>query len=243
MRARGGRAAGKLLLVLGLGLVTTGTAPAGRDRDANSLLLASEQAERKVSYAGTKVVSFYRAEDGTLVMERVVKVWHREPSQTRVEMVTPAEVLGMVVLETGDAVWIFHPKRQSWRQMAWRAPDARPQLLLKNYDAQWVRREKVAGRPVVVVRLTSRNPGNPSKMVWIDKETKLALRQELYDPAGRKLSATEFRDISFEPSLPTNLFTVPAEASVEPKREGVPPWAAQKAGASDRAAALRAGRL
>jgi outer membrane lipoprotein-sorting protein len=232
MSAHDGRAAGVLLLVVGLGLAATGMAPAGRGRDAGSLLLASEQAERKVSYAGTKVLSFYRAEDGSLLTERVVKVWHREPSQTRVEMVTPAEALGMIVLETGDAVWIFHPKRQSWRQMAWRAPDARPQLLLKNYEAQMVRRESVAGRPAFVIRLTSRNPGNPSKMVWIDTKTRLALRQELYDPAGKKLSTSEFREITFEPSLPTNLFTVPAEARVEPKREGGPPWGAQKPGPS-----------
>lgn len=226
MRARGALSAGTLLLLGGICLLTPGVAAGGRGPDA--LLLASEQAEKKVSYAGTKVLRFFRAEDGTLAGERIVKVWHREPSQTRLEMVAPAESLGMVVLETGTNVWVFHPRKQSWRQMSWRAPDARPHLLLKNYDTRLQGREKVAGRTADVVRLTSRNPGNPSKIVWIDRQTKLALRQELFDPAGRRLSTTEFRDITFEPSLPANLFTVPAEAKVEPRRQGGPPWAAAK---------------
>jgi negative regulator of sigma E activity len=205
----------------------------------NALVLASEQAEKKVSYAGTKVLRFYRPEGGGLATERVVKVWHRSPEQTRVEMVTPADILGMVVLESPEGIWIFHPRRQSWRQMKWRAPEARPQLLLRNYDVSLLRREKVAGRPAYVLRLASRHPGNPSKTVWIDAETKLALRQDLFDPDGRLLSASQFREISFSPSLPGNLFTVPVEARVDKRREAdgplagaqQPPWAtAQKAG-------------
>jgi negative regulator of sigma E activity len=143
-------------------------------------------------------------------------------------MVTPAESLGMVVVESGEGIWLFHPRKQSWRQMSWRAPESRPQLLLRNYDVHLQGREKVAGRRVFVLRLTARHPGNPSKRVWLDSETKLALRQELYDPAGRRLSTSEFREISFAPSLPANLFTVPVEARVERRREGapLPPWAA-----------------
>jgi negative regulator of sigma E activity len=231
MKSRGGRAAGTLLMLGVLCMASPGGTSPSRV-DADQLLLASEQADRKVSYSGTKVLRFYRPEDGSLAAERVVKVWHRDPSQTRLEMVTPAEILGMVVLENGESVWVFHPRKQSWRQMTWRAPDARPHLLLRNYDAKVLRREKIAGRAVYVVRLTSRNPGNPSKVVWIDRETKLALRQELFDPSGRKLSTSEFREIAFEGSLPSNLFSVPAEARIEPRREGAPPWAGQKAGAA-----------
>jgi outer membrane lipoprotein-sorting protein len=196
------------------------------DREAASLLLASENAEKRVSYAGTKVIRIYRPEDGTLVTERVVRVWHREPSQTRIEIVSPAENLGMVMVDNGESLWIFHPRRQAWRQMRWKAPEACPRLLLRNYDAQILRREPVAGRSAITLRLTSRHPGNPSKTVWIDTDSKLALRHEIFDPSGRRVSTSEFRDIALEASLPANLFTIPAEARVEQRRRGRPlePW-------------------
>lgn len=202
-------------------------------RDPAALVVSSETAERRVSYSGTKVIRVYRPEDGSVAMERVVKVWHRSPQQTRVEIVTPAESLGMVMVENGEGLFIFHPRRQSWRRMPWRAPESRPQLLLRNYQPQFLRRDRVAGRPAVVLKLSSRNPGNPSKTVWIDTQTKLALRHEVYDPEGRRVSSSEFREISFEPSLPANLFSVPAEARVErPRREGggVPPWLLERQG-------------
>jgi outer membrane lipoprotein-sorting protein len=180
--------------------------------DPAALLQASESADQRISYAGTKVVRVYRPGETTPVVERVVKVWHRSPDLTRMEFVSPAESMGKVALENGEGLWVFHPRRQTWRAMPWRSPRPRPSLLLRNYQVQVLRREHVAGRPVITLRVSSRYPGNPSKIVWVDTRTKIPLRQELYDAAGQRVGSAEFREISYEASLPANLFTVPAEA-------------------------------
>jgi hypothetical protein len=61
------------------------------------------------------------------------------------------------------------------------------------------------------LQVVSRHSGTLSKMVWVDVKTKLPLRQELYDAAGNLAAASEYREISFEASLPANLFTLPQE--------------------------------
>jgi outer membrane lipoprotein-sorting protein len=183
--------------------------------DPAALLQASESADQRVSYAGTKVFRVYRPGESTVLMERVFRVWHRSPDLTRTEVVAPAESLGKVALENGNGLWLFHPRHQSWRAMPWRSPKPRPGLLLKNYSVQIQRKERVAGRAVIVLRVTSHYPGNPSKIVWVDTKTKMPLRQELFDASGQRVGSVEFREISFEPSLPANLFTVPAEARIE----------------------------
>jgi outer membrane lipoprotein-sorting protein len=190
--------------------------------DPAALLQASESADQRISYSGTKVVRVYRPGETTPVMERVVKVWHQSPDLTRMEFVSPADSVGKVAIENGEGLWLFHPRRQSWRAMPWRSPRPRLSLLLRNYQVQIMRRERVAGRPVVTLHITSRYSGNPSKIVWIDARTKIPLRQELYDAAGKRVGATEFREISYEASLPANLFTVPAEARRGPADRRAP---------------------
>jgi outer membrane lipoprotein-sorting protein len=183
--------------------------------DPAALLQASESADQRVSYAGTKVLRVYRPGELTVLMERVVRVWHRSPDLTRIETVLPAESLGKIAVENGDGLWLFHPRHQAWRSMPWRSPRPRTSLLLRNYEVQVLRKDRVAGRPVVTLRVRSRYPGNPSKIVWVDAKTKVPLRQELFDASGQRVGSVEFREITFEASMPANLFTVPAEARIE----------------------------
>jgi outer membrane lipoprotein-sorting protein len=188
--------------------------------EPRELLVASETADQRRSYTGTKVVRAYRQGESEPSLETRVRVWHRSPDQTRVEIVTPSEKSGMVMLDNGSESWVFHPRNQRWHPVRLRQPKPRPELLLKNYVVELVGNERIAGRQALGLRVIPRRPGNPSKTIWVDAKTRVPLKQELYDLEGRLLVASEFREIYFEPSIPANLFTVPVEARRAPGRGG-----------------------
>jgi outer membrane lipoprotein-sorting protein len=195
-----------------VGAVLTGATMVHARSEPGELLIASELADQRLSYSGTKVIRAYKPGEATPTMERRVRVWHRAPDQTRVEVVSPADRTGMVMLDTGSDSWMFSPRHQRWRPVPHRSSHARPELLLRNYIVEIAGKTRIAGRHAFMLRVIARRPGNPSKTVWVDSKTKVPLKQELFDLEGRLLVASEFREIQIEPSIPANLFTVPVEA-------------------------------
>ena len=118
-----------------------------------------------------------------------------------------------VVVENASGCWFYSAEQRTWRPIAWRAPESRLDLLLKNYRIVPEALDRVAGRLALQIRIEPRFPGNPRKHSWLDVATGIALRSDLYDSSGRLVSTTEFRTFRREPCLPPSLFQVPAKAA------------------------------
>ncbi len=67
-------------------------------------------------------------------------------------------------------------------------------LLAKAYQVELLGHGKVAGRPADIVG-ARRPDGSLAARLWLDAEHALALRREVYDEAGRMVSASAFVDI------------------------------------------------
>lgn len=149
----------------------------------HDLLTLSVSAGREHSYSGTQFVVFWAEEQSTSAL---VEVSHRAGHET-VMRVAPTPTL---------------PDGASYQMAAERAAVDRATLALmgRNYEAEVQGRDRVAGRVTDVVVL--RKPGlSPQARFWLDSETHLPLRREVYDADGRVLRASAFVDVEVaEPS-------------------------------------------
>jgi hypothetical protein len=217
---------------------STNTARSGRSQlagvDPVQLLRRGDQAERTAVFYGVKVIRATgdcQARGGASgrpmasnepgkPYERSVRIWHGGPGQTRLEFLRAGGGAAPVVIENGSQRWCYSPRRNAWRPIAWHAPEPRLELLLRNYRVIPAGEGKIAGRRVLQVRIEPRYPGNPRKCSWLDLSTGIALRSDLYDRSGHRVSTSEF--LQFEPraSLPPYLFQPPAGGAPEPVEAG-----------------------
>lgn len=89
----------------------------------------------------------------------------------------------------------------------------RSALLLTNYKAISDGTDKVAGRDVYVVDISSRYDGRPSKKLWIDKEHLTILKSIDYSAAGDERGRTETKRISFDMRIGPETFAIPTARS------------------------------
>jgi negative regulator of sigma E activity len=203
---------GPLLLLLaaagGLG------AARAKGEDVTALLRKVDAADQRVTYVGTKVVR-YSAGPGALPTENEVKLWHQPPNKTRLEVLSPTKIAGLITIEVGDQRFHFHPWRNRWMPVP-RSYKPPLEMLLRNYTVRETGAESVAGRSARVLQIRSRHPGNGQKNIWIDRSTGVVLRTEMLDEAAHCVSWWQFREIEFPASVPASLFTLPADATRPP---------------------------
>jgi len=182
------------------------------DDDALARAVAAPQ---KVSYKGTKIVQMVLAGRPTEVR---AKVFHRKPDRTRTVCIAPPSVAGMVVLDIGEDRWQYSPTRRRWEKTRHSHRDEHLALTRQNYRAQSLLEGTVAGRPAAAISLTPRTPGDPSKVIWVDKKFDLILSSESRS-ASRQVTS-RFVEIEFNPPhLPDSLFRPPqvmAQSSEQP---------------------------
>lgn len=159
--------------------------------------------------------------EGTMVINghTVVKVVHGPGDRRRQEIVSPLRMKGDVIVDNGKTLWHFSPRTQKvdlspTRQWGDRTAE-RLRLLTQNYKMKLLGREKVAGRPVHVVELTSVHGNRGTHRLWLDHDTVVPLRVERRSSAGKLLERTEFREISFPESVSPEHFRLELPDKVE----------------------------
>jgi outer membrane lipoprotein-sorting protein len=182
--------------------------------DLATLLRRSETADARVDYSGTKVVVGTRGhhhrkapEDQAGPHERTVHIWHLRPDQTRIEFVAGGPP-GGTIIQHGNDHWVRGP-RGDFRRFPREPSVGGVDLLLQNYALRKLKTETVAGRPALVIAVEPRHPGNPHKIVWLDTNTNLTLKTQLFNSAGELTEESEFSEIDYHPSFPPHHFDVP----------------------------------
>lgn len=179
-------------LVLAAGLVlrsdTASVAePAGGltpsdDPEALRLLREAALAERKVPYTGTQFVSVWGTDDvrTTKLLDLVNSPGHG----------TVVKVHG----GTAEQAW-FVPRTGS-RPAPDRAPaQAAQDGLSDSYTLTLAGKASSADRPALIVQAV-RPDGSIAARFWIDEESGLQLRRELYGPGGKLVRSSGFTDLT-----------------------------------------------
>ncbi|WP_460525123.1 sigma-E factor regulatory protein RseB domain-containing protein [Flindersiella endophytica] len=149
------------------------------DPEALRVLREAALAEHKVAYTGTQFVS----------------VWGDDDAQTTklVDLVNSPGHGTVVKLHGGTA-------RQAWfvpRTGDLPDPDRAPAQngLSRSYTLAVAGKARSAGRQAVVVQ-AGRPDGSIAARFWIDEETGLQLRRELYGPGGKLVRSSGFTDLT-----------------------------------------------
>jgi sigma-E factor negative regulatory protein RseB len=161
------------------------TAAAGlpsADPHARSLLQRAAMAPDEVTYQGTQFVSAWTEQGSTGL---VVDVVHRAGRGTTVRTAGTA---------TAPAGSSYVPADATAPSLL--AGVTTLNLLAQHFDLATGPAGKVAGRPVDVVVATGPGRGTPAARFWLDRDTGLVLRREVYDEAGRTTRASAFVDVT-----------------------------------------------
>lgn len=214
------RVAPILILALLVGVGTVARADSTEER-GKQLLLSSLRAEREVSYTAEQEVEIF-GKDGR--KEVRTRIYHQAPDKTRIEGISPEHMAGMILVQKGQSAYRWSKKRQTWFPTRWGVPEEHTDLLLQNYRVSFREEGTLLGRKVNEIHVRPKRDGNPSKTLWLDKETGLVLRSELLNCRREKVSSVHFHKLDLQPKgLSPELFDV-KHISAERRRENAPPW-------------------
>lgn len=183
------------------------------EHEGARLLRDSYQAERKYSYLGVLEVELLRR---TKPIRASLNVMHAAPNKTRTDVAAPESVEGYVIIHNADTRYIYSPNSKRWYGNTLRPPDEDVELALKNYRVRVAGRDRVIGRPCWRLKITPRHAGSPSKMIWVDRQTRLVLRKELRNADGEVISRSRYQKITVKKagSLAGESFLPPEHAEV-----------------------------
>jgi outer membrane lipoprotein-sorting protein len=189
-------------------------APAAPQVPSQILQMALD-APRLVDYEGTKVITALR--DGRMETVTVVES-HKRPAMMRLEYLSPENVAGRLIVDSGIVAWHYEPRLN----MAFEDPTFQGGLLsrdrtslLRNYHLTLLGTDEVIGREAYVLALDPAGAG-VSRRLWVDRVTGTVLRTEERDPSRGVVLSMYFSRISFSLNLPAAYFQfrLPAGARV-----------------------------
>jgi outer membrane lipoprotein-sorting protein len=196
-------------------------------QDARDVLIHSLEQESRVSYAGyqtTVVTDGGRARRAAQIVKRLA------PNRLRIEYLAPSHLKGELVVDDGTrlrrsipALRVVEEGPSRLQRSLQRHRDRIRDLREGKRTATLVGESSLLGRPVTIVQLAPSKPDRPTRTLWLDRATGVALRVEEKSPGGRT-SVTSFERITFEPVLGDAEFhlEVPAGFTIVPAHMGRP---------------------
>lgn len=136
-----------------------------------------------------------------------------------------------VLINDGTSAWQYLPergvvlKRPSRGESGEVLHPKQLQRALASYEVRIVPSERVAGRRSRIVEFTPRQAGSrPRRLVWVDDETGLILRTEVYGSENRRLSwLSVFEELELRPALDAAAFRMQVPPGVRVVETGAEP--------------------
>lgn len=113
------------------------------------------------------------------------------------------------LIDDGTHLIQLHPDRKTARLLERPTLAVDRTLAERNYLAREAGEETAAGRPARIIEIAPRDGGPPVYRLWLDRETRFALKRERYNVEGRLTSGTEYAEVKFGPAVAPEVFAVP----------------------------------
>lgn len=174
------------------------------EMSATEILKKSYYADARASYSGRMRTTVYTASGGTSADVLI----NRNGAKTRMEYLSGASA-GTVLLDDGKSVTQLDSRaRTAYVSGTPEAPE-RLDLLLANYTAVLVGKDSIAGRNCYTIAVRPKASGNPSKRLWVDRGTFLALKTERFSFDGRRTMSSEYTNIDYSKRPDPSIFSIP----------------------------------
>lgn len=203
-------------LLTALLLLAAGAAGAVETPEPSALLDAALGAPA-IPYQGRVMVTQWY---GKQTRAEEMRVFVLPPDMIRREFLSPDGTVTRVSVSDGDVEEVhFVRAKKTVRGDAVRSyekvlpPEKEKELLLENYELSTSTGESIAGRPTWRLTMQPKIEGKPWQSLWLDRETKVALRTKRFLP--RRPFASQAQFAAFEPRKATDpsLFSFDASTS------------------------------
>lgn len=224
-----------LLAVIIIALISGCTANMSAEQIAEQMKAKQDSIK---DYSATMVVtSSFGGKDETAK----AKIMNKMPDKSRIENLEPAEMAGQVMVNDGNTIWTYDPKKNEVTKMDMPKRDV-PEInrtsdqdytksikeILNQADISYQGTEKLDERSVYFIKVSPKNGSTWMGMrfsMWVDSETWMPLKMETFDKNDKLLTSIEYRDIKFNTGIPDSEFEfkVPEGAKVITREPPVPP--------------------
>lgn len=171
-------------------------------------------AARNLRYSGTRTVSF---RDGTERRSHVELVLKDGP-RSRIWFPADSPNYGQVIIENGPKRIQYMPGSDKIIESPSRGDDALKRLAatIKNaarFRIEMAKGDKIAGFQTLRADVNDRK-GNCLQSLWIEPNTGMVLKRELYDRVGSVVGSFEFSTINFNPDISPRDFEINRNAKL-----------------------------
>ncbi len=181
------------------------------DPAAMDILRRAITTQDHLSFEGVrKVVLYSQGQPQSSVLQRVS---HQPVRRQRIETIHPSSQAGRLAVCDGTTMWQYYPDQNRCVRHSLpnanelnRRREASLARIQANLQVRLARRERMLGRPVNVIAITSPD-GSMVRQCWIDAENLMELRVDRYVTGNGLASKTYFNSIRFNPRLRSSLFT------------------------------------
>jgi len=203
------------------------TAPSVRAEEiiASELLSKMGNSKVTVSFRGNQVVISFQVPNPNVSRVLVAQLI---PNMGKKEILSSSGESTEVIIEDGKYQWRYIPSHRLIIKRSLEGPDeARQktekniQLVQKNYYVKVGEEQRLVNRSTFIVNLRPRVAGRPRHSIWVDKESGLPLKTEIYSPEGQLARLSTYSKIDFAPNLTGEDFKlrIPNKADVREMEE------------------------
>lgn len=167
---------------------------------------------------------------GNQTQESEIQALQKKPDKTKTVTIKPEEEAGSIAIVDGEFMWTYDPKTNTVIKME--MPDT-PILgemdyagvideFLNKTDVSLLGMEEVDGRQTYLLETKPKEKEEGILLIdgmklWVDKETWMPLRYEMYDSSGDLMMELEIRDLEINQGIPDSefVFEAPEGATVK----------------------------
>lgn len=169
--------------------------------EPKEILTLSLEAQFQLDFEGIEKTQTYINEEPYTV---VVKIIYQKPDFSYIKYLAPPIMGGKIILDDGKLRIDYVPGMDRFHIFpSLNSPEVKKRkkqslnLIFDNYTISPLPDEYICERPVYVISLTPKYADDPRLKTWIDKETYLPLKQEIYASEGRLITSSAFTEVYF----------------------------------------------
>lgn len=172
------------------------------------------------------IVSSY----GGDVQESELQILQKKPNKTKILGIKPEDEAGTLVVSDGEFMWTYNAKTNT--VLKTKMPETQEigeidyveivRDLLNETNVSVLGTEEIEGRSTYMLEANLTDPEKESQLfetvkLWVDKETWMPLRYEIYDSNETQVLKMEIHDLKVNTDIPDSefVFEIPAGATVK----------------------------
>jgi outer membrane lipoprotein-sorting protein len=190
----------------------------------------AEQIQQKEAsipdYSYTTHMTYYI---GDQTQESELQILQKKPNMIKTVIIEPEEEAGSVAVSDGEFMWTYDPKTNTVMKMELPETPAEGEMdyvgfistFLNETEVSLIGIEEVDQRSSYVLEAIPKEEESAQLIdrfkLWVDKETWMPLRYEMYDSTGNLAIELEIRDLEINTGIPDSefVFKVPEGATVK----------------------------